>query len=477
MYLYGFVIFVKDQSFILNMNLLKQFKKDAKRVASDLKHRKTIRFNMDKYDAAVVNGNKNYQDKQLAREQAAWIKRNVLENWSEYLLQFETNFTANGGVVHWARNDEEAIKKISTVLEKHAPSYIMKTKSMVTEEIGLNEALESLNIKPIETDLGEYIVQVAGEKPYHILTPAMHKSRDDVAHLFHEKFKTSEDATPEEITKFVRDTLRDKFCDLKVGITGANFLIADTGSVALTENEGNGVMTTAFPDVHIIIAGIERIIPSIKQLSLFWPLLANAGTGQKVTVYNSIFTGSKRSNETDGPKELHIILLDNGRTNLYAKAQQYEALSCIRCGACLNACPIYKNIGGYTYGAVYSGPIGSVITPHMKPTLGYDHLSFASTLCGKCKDVCPVKIDLPLHLLQNRKEVIAKMNATTVTKQGMILAKRWLSTRKNMDAVPSKLLNIGTYLFSEKIWGSKRNLPHVSNESFSKQYKKKHTAL
>lgn len=454
------------------MSLSSQFQKDAKRVSVNLKHRKTIRFNIDKYDVAVQKGNKHYQDKELARNRAAWIKRNVLENWSKYLQQFEENFVKNGGKVHWARTSQEAIHEIKTILQTHKPTYVMKTKSMVTEEIHLNEALEDMNISPIETDLGEYIVQVAGEKPYHILTPAMHKSKEDVARLFHEKFQTPEKASPEELTKFVRTKLREKFQNLKVGITGANFLISDTGSTALTENEGNGVMTTAFPDVHIIIAGIERIIPSINQLSLFWPLLANAGTGQKVTVYNSIFTGTKQPEEKDGPKEVHIILLDNGRTNLYAKENQYEALSCIRCGACLNACPIYKNIGGYTYNAVYSGPIGSVITPHMRPNEGFEHLSFASSLCGKCKDVCPVKIDLPLHLLQNRKDAVKDGYSTLVTTQGMKLAKAWLSHRKYMDSVPSTLLNVGAYISESFVWGKKRNLPRFQSSSFSELYKK-----
>lgn len=455
------------------MSLLKQFQKDATRVSANLQHRHTIRFNIEKYNVAVVKGNKHYRDKELARNRAAWIKRNVLENWSEYLEQFEANFRKNGGKVHWARTRQEAIEEISTILRKHNPSYVMKTKSMVTEEIHLNEALEAMNIPPIETDLGEYIVQLAGEKPYHILTPAMHKSKEDVARLFHEKFQTPKNASPEELTKFVRTKLRAKFRKLKVGITGANFLIADTGSTALTENEGNGVMTTAFPDVHIIIAGIERIIPSIHHLSLFWPLLANAGTGQKVTVYNSIFTGPKQSDEVDGPKEVHIILLDNGRTNLYTKEEQYEALSCIRCGACLNACPIYKNIGGYTYNSVYSGPIGSVITPHMRPGEGFEHLSFASSLCGKCKDVCPVKIDLPLHLLQNRKDAVKNGYSTFVTHQGMKLAKMWLKQRKYMDLVPSSILNVGAYVSEQIVWGKHRNLPRFSPSSFSELYKKK----
>lgn len=455
------------------MNLSKQFKRDAKRITVDLQHRKTIRFNIDKYDQAVRKGNINYQDKALARDRAAWIKRNVLENWSRYLEDFETNFTKNGGSVHWARTGEEAISVIRKILQPIQPEFVMKTKSMVSEEIHLNEALEALGVEPIETDLGEFIVQVAGEKPYHILTPAMHKSKADVAKLFHEKFQTPKDATPEFLTKFVRKKLRQKFENLEVGITGANFLISDSGSVALTENEGNGIMTTAFPGVHIIIAGMERIIPSIHDLDLFWPLLANAGTGQKVTVYNSIFTGNKQPKESDGPSQVHVILLDNGRTNLYTQKHQYEALSCIRCGACLNACPIYKNIGGYTYQSVYTGPIGAVITPHLRPNEGFEHLSFASSLCGKCKDVCPVKIDLPQYLLYNRKEAVENGKSTLVTRQGMKLAKEWLMHRKLMNLAPSSLMNIGSFIGNNAVWGNQRNLPEFQKASFNTLYKKR----
>lgn len=455
------------------MKTSKKFKLDADRIAFDLKHRNTIKFNIDKYKAAHQRGNKNYQNKSLARNRAAFLKRSVLENWSKYLIEFETNFKNNGGTVHWARDAKEAIGEVEHILRKHNPPYVMKSKSMVSEEILLNEALEEFKVEPIETDLGEFIVQLAGEKPYHILTPAMHKSKEDVADLFQKHFSTAKDATPEEITKFVRNRLRKKFLTLKVGITGANFLIADTGSVALTENEGNGIMTTAFPNVHIIITGIEKVIPSINNLATFWPLLANAGTGQKLTVYNSLFTGNKNKSESQGPKEVHIILLDNGRTNLYKTKNQFDALACIRCGACLNACPIYKNIGGYTYNTVYSGPIGSVITPHLRKGQHFDHLSFACTLCGKCKEVCPVKIDLPELLLLNRKKSVEDGETTRVSQQGMKLAKSWLIHRQFMNLPWAGIKNLGAALLNNSIWGNKRFLPKFKSLSFSQQYKKK----
>lgn len=455
------------------MKISKKFKIDSDHIAFDLKHRHTIQFNIDRYEAAVQRGNSHYQNKQIAKDRAAFLKRTVLKNWSKYLVEFETNFQKKGGEVHWARDAKEALGEIENILKKHNPPYVMKSKSMVTEEIDLNEALEGFKIEPIETDLGEFIVQVAGEKPYHILTPAMHKSKEDVSDLFHKHFNTKENATPEEITKFVRKRLREKFLRLTIGITGANFLVADTGSVALTENEGNGIMTTAFPNVHIIITGIEKIIPSIKNLATYWPLLANAGTGQKVTVYNSLFTGNKNEGESGGPHHVHVILLDNGRTQLYKAEEQFDALACIRCGACLNACPIYKNVGGYTYNTVYSGPIGSVITPHLKKGQHFDHLSFACTLCGKCKEVCPVKIDLPELLLLNRKKAVEEGETTFVSKQGMKLAKSWLMNRNNMDLPLAGIKNMGSVMLNHSMWGNKRYLPEFKSLSFSQQYKVK----
>ena len=450
------------------MTLSRQFLDDANAISFDLKHRNTIRYNMSKYKAAVEKGKNNYCNLELAREKAAYLKRKMLSNWSKYLIEFETNFEKQGWQVHWAESVEQSVDILNQILLKHKPEYIMKSKSMTTEEVHLNEEVEKIGITPIETDLGEFIVQIAGEKPYHILTPAMHKSKEDVAALFHEKFDLPEHSTPEEITKYVREYLRKKFFHLKVGITGANFLVAETGSVCLTENEGNGLMTTAFPDVHIVITGIEKVIPALKDLATFWPIVAQAGTGQRITVYNSIFTGTAlNKNEEDGPREMHIILLDNGRTDLYSTDHQFEALSCIRCGACLNACPIYQNVGGYTYNTVYSGPIGSVITPHMQSQSNYSHLSFACSLCGKCKEVCPVKIDLPELLLLNRKE----SKKTTVQKLTFSAAQSVLASRTKMDFVNGSLKNAGIKMMGNRIWGEKRNLPKTAQKSFSQQYK------
>ncbi len=453
-------------------NLSDKFQIDSERVAFDINHRKKIRFNIGKYDAAVKKGKNKYSDIELAKLRASEIKKDVLNNWDKYLIEFEKNITSRGTKVYWAKDEKEIIEGIISLLRKKDVGLLVKSKSMTTEEIELNKHLEQNNIESVETDLGEFIVQIAGEKPYHIVTPAMHKSKEDIASLFNEKFDTPIKSTPEEMTSYVRKVLRKKFTSADVGVTGANFLIADIGATALTENEGNGLMSTSFPKIHIVIAGIEKIIPSINDLALLWPILAVNGTGQQMTVYNSIFTGPKKENEIDGPEEMHVFLLDNGRTNLFTKDDQFEALKCIRCGACLNVCPIYKNIGGYTYNSTYSGPIGSIITPHFKGMKEFKHLSFACTLCGKCTEVCPVKIDIHKLLLYNRRDAVNSGYSNSNEKLAMKAFELVMSHRNLLNTAPVKLKNKMVNLGGKKIWGKWRELPQIK-ESFNKQWKNK----
>jgi len=444
----------------------KKFLVDSEKIAFDKFHRKKLNFNIGKYDEAVVRGKRQYANLELARTRTACIKHRLIENLDKYLSEFETNFEKNGGKVIWAQNADDAVNEILKVLQKQQVKLVVKSKSMLTEEIELNHFLEKHNITSVETDLGEYIVQIAGEKPYHILTPAMHKSKEDVSKLFHEKFNLHENSTPGEITQFVRLKLRELFQTAEAGITGANFLIADTGSIALTENEGNGMMTFSFPKIHIAVAGIERIIPSLRDLDLFWPLLATHGTGQNITVYNSIISGPRKTGEIDGPNEMFVVLLDNGRTEVLKHPRQRRALSCIRCGACLNACPIYRSIGGYTYNATYSGPIGSVITPHLKGMGDYKHLSFASSLCGKCTEVCPVKINLHELLLLNRNESVKLGFTTWMEKKAQYVAKKAMLNRWMMDFGGGKMKNIGMKTFIKNTWGPRRSLPEFAPKSF-----------
>jgi len=452
-------------------DLKHQFLIESERKAFDLEHRKKLKFNIGRYDKAVIEGKLQYSNLELAKERAARIKRNVVNNLEEYLIEFESNFIKNGGKILWAEDANEAVKHVLEILKKRGAKKVVKSKSMVTEEIELNKHLIANGIESLETDLGEYIVQLDNDRPYHIVTPAMHKSKEDIAELFHKKFNTDEKATPEELTLFVRKLLRNKYLEADVGITGANFLVADVGGIALTENEGNGVLTMSIPKVHIAITGYEKIIPSVKDLDLFWSLLSTHGTGQKITVYNSIITGPKKIDEANGPEEMFLILLDNGRSKVMEANPQKEAMSCIRCGACLNVCPIYKNIGGHTYETVYSGPIGSVISPFMNGFEEYNHLSFACTLCGKCTWECPVKIPLHKLLLFNRRDAVAAGFTEKSFSLVMKAYKKVMNNRWMIETFPPSIKNMGMKLVFKKTWGPRRQLPKFQ-DSFNSRWKK-----
>lgn len=421
------------------------FKKTSKQKAADLDHRKVINFNIAKYNKAVPGGKKQFFDIELARERAKNLKWKAIETLDTQLENFESKITARGAKVIWCENSEQANEVILAICREKNCKTVVKSKSMVTEEIHLNKSLEKNGIESIETDLGEYIQQLDDEPPYHIVTPAMHKSREDIAKLFSEKLGTAPSLSAEQLTLVARDKLREKYAQAEIGITGANFIISDIGGIAITENEGNARLSCSMPKTNIVIAGIEKVIPSINDLALFWPLLATFGTGQRITSYSTIVMGPRQPNETDGPDEMYVILLDNGRTNLLANEKMREALYCIRCGACLNACPVYKNIGGHTYNTTYSGPIGSVITPHMKGMNEWKHLSHASSLCGNCTEVCPVRINIHELLLENRYEAansgmapFAEKMAWKAWKMSM-LKRKWMNTGNgNMK---TKLLN------------------------------------
>jgi L-lactate dehydrogenase complex protein LldF len=448
-----------------------KFLSDAEKKAFDLSHRKTIQFNIGKYDSAVIIGKQQFFDLELAKERASTLKNKILLSLDKYLTDFEANFTKRGGKVIWAQDDSEAIKEILAIAEKYKTKQIVKSKSMITEEIHLNQHLEKNKIEVIETDLGEYIQQIDGEPPYHIVTPAMHKSKEDIAKLFNEKFNLPPTSSPQDITLFVRDRLKSNYTDAVIGITGANFLIADSGSIAITENEGNAFMCMSFPKVHIAIVGIEKIIPSIKDLDLFWPLLASHGTGQNVTVYNSIISGPKLTDDSNGPDEFYVILLDNGRTNILSKEEKRASLGCIRCGACLNACPIYKNIGGHTYASTYSGPIGSVITPHLKQLDEYKHLSYSSSLCGRCSEVCPVKIPIHNMLLYNRKEAIDNNMYSKSESISMFFYKKAMLKRSTMEKGGASIKNFMLKQFFKSSWGERRQMPEIAGKSFNQIWK------
>ena len=441
--------------------------------ASDLEHRKKINFNIGRYNAAVPQGKQQFEHLHLARERAKNIKWKAIENLDQHLEEFETQFTKRGGKVIWAENSTQAIEEILAICREKNCKTLVKSKSMVTEEVHLNHALESNQIESIETDLGEYIQQLDGEAPYHIVTPAMHKSKEDVAKLFAEKLGTDPNLTPEELTLVARNILRKKYVEAEIGVTGANFIISDIGGIAITENEGNGRLSCSFPKTHIAIVGIEKVIPSINDLALFWPLLSTFGTGQQVTVYNTIVSGPRQPNETDGPEDMYVILLDNNRTEILKNPKQRESLYCIRCGACLNACPVYKNIGGHTYGATYSGPIGSIITPHLQGMEEFKHLSNASSLCGNCTEVCAVKINLHELLLENRSEAVDEGLAPLSEKMAWKAWRIASMYRPLMNTASGKMKNkIVNKMFTS--WTHSRGELNFSDKTFNQLWKERY---
>lgn len=440
--------------------------------SADIDHRQKINFNIAKYNAAVPQGKLQFTDNNLVKERAKNIKWRALETLDQHLEEFEMHFTARGGKVIWAQNSQEALDEILKICRAKNCKSIVKSKSMVTEEIHLNHFLQQHGIESVETDLGEYIQQLDGEPPYHIVTPAIHKSKKDVAKVFAEKLGTSSNLTPQELALVAREKLRHKYVQAEIGITGANFIISDIGGIAVTENEGNARLCTAWPKTHIAIVGIEKMIPSITDLALLWPLLATYGTGQKVTVYSSIICGPKKPGETDGPEEMYVILLDNNRTDILANPVQRESLYCIRCGACLNACPVYKNIGGHSYGTTYTGPIGSVISPNLNGLEEYKHLSYASSLCGACTEVCPVKINIHGLLLVNRNESI-KQGITTLSEKmawkvwkTASLKRSWMN--KGNDRMKNKLIN--TFF---KDWNRHHSPLEFSKKTFNEMWKER----
>ncbi len=440
--------------------------------ATDLEHRRKINFNIGKYNAVVPQGKLQFDNVHLARERAKNTKWRAIETLDQQLEEFELNFSRRGGKVLWAEDANQAIAEILEICRQKNCRTLVKSKSMVTEEIHLNAALEQNGIESVETDLGEYIQQLDGEAPYHIVTPAMHKSKEDVAKLFAEKLGTDPNLTPEQLTGVARNILRKKYVEAEVGVTGANFIISDIGAVAVTENEGNARLSCSFPKTHIVVVGIEKVIPSITDLALFWPLLSTFGTGQNLTVYNTIISGPRQQNETDGPEEMYVILLDNGRTNILKNPKQRESLYCIRCGACLNACPVYKNIGGHTYGATYSGPIGSVITPHLQGMESFKHLSYASSLCGNCTEVCAVKINLHELLLENRYESVEEGLSSFSERMAW---KAW-----KISSLNRKLMNLGGGSLKNKVvngmfkdWNRGRADLQFSQKTFNQLWKER----
>lgn len=339
------------------------------------------------------------------RQAGSDIRLHTIENMDVYLEQFEEKVKAAGGHVHWAGTAEQARRIVLHIAKENNVKNVVKSKSMATEEIELNHALEAAGIESLETDLGEYIIQLAGTGPSHIIVPAVHLKKEEIAALFSAKLDINAPTDPIELARIAREVLREKFLNASMGISGGNFLIAETGTLVMVTNEGNGRMCTTMPDLHVAVVGIDKVIPDWESLTVFLKLLARSATGQKLSTYTQFITGPRRAEGEFGPKEFHLVLLDNGRSKILKDPVGRDVLKCIRCGACANVCPVYKNVGGFAYGSFISGPIGAILSPQMLGTKTARELPYASTLCGACTDVCPVKIPIPTILRHLRRRV------------------------------------------------------------------------
>ena len=425
---------------------------------------------------------------ELLREKGKNIKDHTISNLDHYLDELSANVEKNGGKIFFAKDAGEANEYIQSLVRSRHVKTVIKSKSMVSEEIGINDVLKKMDVESIETDLGEYIVQLAGEPPYHLIAPAIHKTREEISRLIAPKQSVVE-TDPKKLTKMARQQLRSVFRRSDMSITGVNFAVAESGSIVLVTNEGNGRMATSLPKIHVALMGMEKVIPTIPDLSTMLRILIRSATGQRISSYVTMINGPKGTNE-DGPEEFHLVILDNGRSKLLGDDVLREALNCIRCGACLNACPIYRKAGGHSYGWVYPGPIGAVISPVMTGIGQGKDLPFASTLCGACHEACPVKINIPRMLLELRNQIKEGSNPVNGGKYRFLEPLIWglwkwiMSSRRKYEmvgrfstALARPLANNG---WLKKMpppfsgWTSSRDFPLPKKVSFMEQQNKKH---
>lgn len=458
---------------------LKIFKHDATAAAADGERRSFIRSALSGYANVRATTQAGYADYAVARRLAAGIKWRAIERLDEHLVQFEQKLTEHGTQVHWAGDAAAAREIVLRIVGDAKAHKVIKSKTMTGEEIHLNEALEAAGCEVIESDLGEFIVQLRREAPYHFVFPSMHLKRGEIHQDFAARFENVGNDEPENLTAIARRELRRHYLEADIGISGANFGIAETGQISITENEGNARLTCALPRIHIALMGIEKIVPRLVDVALLQPMLATAGTGQQLTGYNTLYTGPRKAGESDGPEAMHVVLLDNRRTTMLADPELRDALRCIRCGACLNVCPIFKNIGGHAYGVTYQGPIGSVISPHLHELQQFKHLSAASSLCGACTETCPVEIDLHHHLLRNRNaasQAVGGVDRWTARGFAWLMSKPWLyRTFAWLGLRVDQWLSLlhGSRLDPLGDWRRTRTLPKPPRQSFTQWWRKR----
>lgn len=416
------------------------------------------------------------------RDHARRIRAHTLAHLDRYLAQFAGAVEKLGGHVYWAETDEDATRYVSDLAQARGVKKVVKSKSMVTEELELNHALEAIGVQVVETDLGEYIIQLANEKPSHIIAPVIHKTRQDVAELFRKKLQATDEDVSDvpHMTALARRLLRHDFLEADMGITGVNFAVAETGSMCLVMNEGNGRLCTTTPRIHVAMMGMERIVPTVEDLGVMLQILARSATGQKLSVYTNIISGPRRSQEPDGPDEFHVVIVDNGRSKLLG-SELAEILYCIRCGACLNVCPVYQQIGGHAYGSVYPGPVGSVVTPGLYGIDPWSELPHASSLCGACREVCPVRINIPRMLLKLREQGTEAGKSPAWLKLGLRLY-QFAGLRPGLYRLGGRLSGWGTRLIGRKGWIKRlpgplagwtnhRDFPVFAEKSFSQRWR------
>ncbi|EMI1451407.1 TPA: LutB/LldF family L-lactate oxidation iron-sulfur protein [Proteus mirabilis] len=415
------------------------------------------------------------------RDRAAQIRDHVLANLDAYLYQLSEKIEQHGGHVFFAQTKEEASQYILNIAKEKKAKKIVKAKSMVTEEIGLNPVLENAGINVIETDLAEFILQQAKDAPSHVVVPAIHKNRAQIRQIFHDKLGYNGSDTPEEMTRFVRQNIRDDFFTADIGITGCNFAVAETGSICLVTNEGNARLSTTLPKTHIAVMGMERIAPTFKEVDILITMLARSAVGLRLTGYNTWLTGPKENDNVDGPEDFHLVIVDNGRSKIIG-SEFKDILRCIRCGACMNTCPAYRHIGGQGYDSIYPGPVGAVLTPLLGGYKDFKNLPYVCSLCTACDSVCPVKIPLS-NLIKKHREVMVEQGITPTTERNITRVFNYVNRHPmlwkvgmNMGAHATKWfikegkapLNIGAI----KAWTEARNLPEGDGESFRSWFKK-----
>ena len=450
-----------------------EFAVAAKRDLANGQLRRNVRHATDviRTKRSLVVGEK--EDWQALRDSGRDIKAHVLAHLDTYLLQFEENCRRAGGQVHWAADADEANRIIIEIIKARGESEVIKVKTMTSDETRLNVALEAAGIAPYETDLADLIIQLGDDRPSHIVVPALHRNRAEIRQIFLEKMQLADlGAAPEDLTTAARRFLREKFLRVPVGFSGANFLVAETGGVCVVESEGNGRMCLTLPRVLITLAGIEKIVPTLQDLEVFLQLLPRSATGERMNPYNTIWAGMTSG---DGPEEFHVVLLDNGRTKVLADEQARETLHCIRCAACLNACPVYRQTGGHAYGSIYSGPIGAILTPQLQDMAHSQSLPYASSLCGACYEVCPVKINIPEILIHLRRRIVDE-NGSAIERLAMKAAAaafgdhRWLRTAQMIGRFLQRAVVSDGFVRRGPgplaAWTATRDLPAMPPQSF-----------